>query len=171
MISSIRIFFYTLLIIVLQVWVFNPISILTIGTPYIYVLLLLLFPIQTSTNKLLLYSFLVGATIDILSLTPGLHTSVLLPMAMLRQYIVFNFVEKQDELELAPLFSTLSYKSLILLFQLLFAQHILLFIIDSMGLFDWSFLIKRILISLLLSYFFSTIFMLIFSKSVKLKRI
>ncbi len=169
MINSFRIVIYTLIIIVLQVWVFNPVSIFAIGTPYIYVLLLMFFPMQMSINKLLFYAFAVGSAIDILSLTPGLHTSVFLPLAFIRFYAVKPFINKKDRLDHPPLFPYISYGSIILLFELLIIQYILLFLIDSIGLFEWSFLLKRAGVSLLFSGFFSLIFMFIFSAHLKSK--
>ncbi len=169
MISSFRIVLYSLIVIALQVWVFNPVSIFAIGTPYIYVLLLMLFPMQTSINKLLLYAFAIGTVIDILSLTPGLHTAVFVPVAFIRFYAVKPFIDKKESLDYPPLFPHIASGSIILLFELLIIQHILLFLIDSIGLFEWEFLLKRAGVSLLFSGFFSLIFMFIFSAHLKSK--
>ncbi len=171
MISWFRISIYTIIVIVLQVWGFNPISILGIGTPYIYVVLLMFFPIQTSINKLLLYAFIVGMLIDTLSLTFGLHTSIFLPIAVLRYYAVRPFIDNQESLSQPPLFLYISYGALVLLFGLLLTQHILLFILDGLNLFDWHFLLKRLSYSLALSFFFSSILMFIFSAPLKLKKV
>ncbi len=170
MISWFRIFIYTIIVVVLQVWVFNPISILTVGTPYIYVILLMFLPMETSINKLLSYAFIVGMLIDTLSLTFGLHTSIILPIALFRYYAVRPFIEDQESLKQPPLFLYISYGALILLFELLLVQHILLFVIDSIGLFDWHFLLERAGFSFALSFFFSLIFIFIFSAPLKYKK-
>ncbi len=170
MISWFRIFVYTIIIVILQVWVFNPVSILRIGTPYIYVVLLMFLPMKSSINKLLFYAFAVGVLIDTLSLTFGLHTSILLPVALFRYYAVRPFIKDQESLAKPPLFTHISYGALILLFALLLLQHILLFFIDSVTLFDWQFLLKRASFSFGLSFFFSVVFMFILSTPLKFKK-
>ncbi len=170
MISTFRIVLYSILVVILQVWIFNPVSIFAIGTPYIYVLLLMFLPMQTSINKLLFYAFAIGTAIDMLSLTPGLHTAVLLPVAFIRYYAVRPFIDKTVSIDYPPLFTYISYGAIILLFELLLIQHILLFLIDSIGLFDWIFLIKRAGFSLAFSFISSLLFMFIFSSHLKTKR-
>ncbi len=165
-----RITIYTVFIIILQVWVFTPISLSEIGTPYVYVVLLMLFPMQYPMNKLLIYSFVVGSIIDILSVTPGLHTAILVPVALFRYYVAPLLIDKPENANKAPLFTNISYPSIFLLLELLLVQHILLFIIDSIGLFDWYFLIKRFVLCFGLSFFFSLILMLIFSAQVRFKK-
>ncbi len=170
MISWFRIFIYTIIVVVLQVWIFNPVSIYALGTPYIYVILLMLLPMETSINKLLFYAFVVGMLIDTLSLTFGLHTSILLPVALFRFYAVRPFIKDQESLAKPPLFMYISYGALVLLFGLLLLQHILLFFIDSIGLFDWQFLLRRASFSFGLSFFFSVIFMFLLSTPLKFKK-
>lgn len=124
-----------------------------------------------SINKLLFYAFAVGMLIDTLSLTFGLHTSIILPLALFRYYAIRPLIKDKESRNYPPLFIYISYKALVLLFELLLIQHILLFLIDSIGLFDWEFLLTRSGLSLGLSFFFSLIFMSIFSAPLKFKKV
>ncbi len=80
-----------LILIVLQVLVFNQINV-KIGnffiTPFVYVLFIMLLPMDTKPEVVLWSAFFVGLVIDLLSWTVALHTASLVLVAYLRTFIL-----------------------------------------------------------------------------------
>ncbi len=76
-----------LILILLQVLVFNQV-ILHVGNvalvPYIYILSILLLPLDTSRELVVIISFLVGLVIDFLSGTVAVHTAALVLVGYFR---------------------------------------------------------------------------------------
>lgn len=64
-----------ILLILLQILVFNNIQFSGYINPYIYILFILLLPVEIPTWLLLLISFATGILMDIFSGTPGMHSS------------------------------------------------------------------------------------------------
>lgn len=71
---TIRLSLLFVLLILLQVLVFNNIQFSGFVNPYIYLLFILLLPFEIPGWLLLLLSFLTGLTVDLFSLSPGMHT-------------------------------------------------------------------------------------------------
>ncbi len=169
MVSWQRLFFYSAIIIVLQVWVFNPVSLFSLATPYIYPVLLLFFLSETSESHLLFFFTGLTACIDILSMTPGLHTASMLPFVLMRKSIIKPYIDRHLIKQQLPIYQDISTRSLLLLLELLFLHHLLLFMLDAFSFANFIFLLKRFISSLIASYLFAIIFMFIFSTGIKEK--
>jgi rod shape-determining protein MreD len=85
-----------LLLIPLQVLVFNNIAIHSYLIPHIYLLFILLLPFETPKWLLLLVSFTMGIFIDVFSFTIGLHATACTFIAFLRPTIL-NLVGSKQE--------------------------------------------------------------------------
>ncbi len=85
-----NIFRFVLLVLV-QVFIFNNIQFSGYINPYVYVLFILLLPFETPGWLLLTLAFLLGFSIDILSGTLGMHTAATVFMAFLRPFVLQVF--------------------------------------------------------------------------------
>ncbi len=77
-----------IILILLQVWVFNNIQFSGYINPYVYTLFILLLPFETPGWLLLLFAFATGLTIDMFTDTPGVHTSSTVFLAALRPVVI-----------------------------------------------------------------------------------
>lgn len=104
-----------LLLLFLQVLVFNHIHILEYTTPLVYIYLILLFPLGTSRWRLLLWGFLLGFCIDTFSNTPGVASSTLTLMAMIQPMLLKVFVPRDatEELKWHPAAGTMGWGAFI----------------------------------------------------------
>ena len=84
MIREIRFFSAALLLVLLQVWVFNYLFLFKVATPFIYIYALMLLPLNMSVSGLLWRAFIIGMLIDILSGVPGLHAASFTATAFMR---------------------------------------------------------------------------------------
>lgn len=153
--SYIRTLLVTLLILALQVWVLNPISLFRVATPLIYPVLLFLMPMKRSPIPLLFFGFVVGALLDYLCFTPGLHASAMTLTAFLRYYLVQLSTDAQDNLDHLPLPSVLGSRAFVLLAELLLIQHLVVYLLSSGLHADLAYSLLRLVAGYIFSYILS----------------
>lgn len=86
------------ILVLLQVLLFNNIQFSGYVNPYIYVLFILLLPFETPKWFLLVLGFFMGLVIDIAMNTPGMHTSATVFIAFLRPYVL-SYISPRDGYE------------------------------------------------------------------------
>ncbi len=84
----IRYVIYFVSLVLLQVLLFNYVSLGTGLVPYIYVIAILLLPIDIQKWIVLILSFVIGLTVDIFNDTVALHTSATLVLAFMRPFVI-----------------------------------------------------------------------------------
>ena len=94
----IRSIFSFLFLVILQVLILNNIQLGGFINPYIYVLFLLMLPLQTPRWASLFLGFALGLVIDVFSQTYGLHTAATLFMVYLRPFVL-RFMAPRDDYE------------------------------------------------------------------------
>jgi rod shape-determining protein MreD len=121
-----------ILLILLQVLVFNHIEIDSYLIPHIYIMFILLLPFETPKWLLLLSAFLLGLFIDMFSYTIGLHTAACVLMAFLRP-IVQNIISRQEyEPGVQPGISGLGFKWFLAYTVILVgSHHLLIYFLDE----------------------------------------
>ncbi len=87
-----------ILLILLQVLLFNNIQFSGYINPYVYVMFILLLPIEIPSWLLLLLSFTTGLIVDFFSGSPGMHTSATVLAGFVRPYIL-RIVSPRDGYE------------------------------------------------------------------------
>lgn len=92
----IRNFFNFLFLVFLQVLVLNNIQLGGYINPYVYVLFLLLLPLQTPRWLSLLLGFVAGFVIDVFSQTYGIHTAASLLLIYLRPFVLSLMAPRDD---------------------------------------------------------------------------
>lgn len=86
-----RILRYSLIfifLVLLQVLLFNNIRFSGYVNPYIYIMFILLLPIEIPAWLLLIISFFTGLIIDLFSGSPGMHTSATVLAGFIRPYVL-----------------------------------------------------------------------------------
>ncbi|GAB2693453.1 rod shape-determining protein MreD [Mucilaginibacter koreensis] len=79
----------------LQVFLLQNITLYNLTTPYLYILFILLLPFETPNVLLFLLSFLMGLTIDMFYNTPGLHAAACTLLAFVRVTFISITVQKE----------------------------------------------------------------------------
>lgn len=77
-----------LLLIVVQVLICNHIQLFNFINPYVYILAILLLPLEISKSAQYVIAFFAGFLIDVFSMTYGVHASASLLIAFVRPYLV-----------------------------------------------------------------------------------
>jgi len=86
--SILRLGLVFVLLILFQVLLFNNIQFSGYVNPYVYILFILLLPVEIPSWLLLILSFIMGLTIDIFSGSLGMHTSATVLVGFVRPYIL-----------------------------------------------------------------------------------
>jgi len=90
--------FRFVILVLIQVLIFNNIQLSGYINPYIYILFILLLPFDTPGWLLLILGFLLGVSIDLFCDTMGMHTLATTLMAFLRPFVL-NIIAPQDGYE------------------------------------------------------------------------
>jgi rod shape-determining protein MreD len=153
---------YTIIFIILilfQVLLFNNIQFSGYINPFIYVMIIILLPVEISPWLLLTISFFTGLTIDFFSGTPGMHASATVLSGFIRPYIL-RLISPRDGYEPGASPSMVIYGFRWFLFYtiiIIFIHHFALFFLEVFRFADFY----RTLLRVLLSSFFSVAFILL----------
>ena len=109
-----RVIILSILLIALQVWVFNPVSLFRVATPLVYPLILSFFPMDKKPGELMIFGFVMGMIIDYLAFTPGLKT----------------IANAQDKIEQVPLPSVIEGGAFALLLEVFCVHHLLMYLLS-----------------------------------------
>jgi rod shape-determining protein MreD len=145
-----------ILLILLQVLLFNNIQFSGYVNPYVYIMFILLLPVEIPSWLLLLLSFTTGLIIDIFSGSPGMHTSATVLAGFVRPYAL-RIVSPRDGYEPGSDPSMLIYG-----FRWFFSYALLIVVVHHTTLFylevfrfaDFFRTIMRVLLSTLFSMTF-----------------
>ncbi|HKK42640.1 MAG TPA: rod shape-determining protein MreD [Bacteroidales bacterium] len=86
--SIIRYVLIFVFLVLLQVLVFDNIQFSGYVNPYVYIMFLLLLPVEIPSWLLLILAFILGLTIDLFSGSPGMHSSATLLAGFVRPYVL-----------------------------------------------------------------------------------
>ncbi len=81
-------------VVFLQVLLFDNVELNGYINPYFYVIFIILLPFESPKEILLTIAFLLGLTMDLLYMTPGIHTSAAVFMAFLRPFVLQSFAPR-----------------------------------------------------------------------------
>ena len=145
-----------IILIIVQILVFNSIQFSGYMNPYIYILFILLLPFETPKWLLLTSAFILGFVMDIFSNTLGMHTAATIFMAFLRPYIL-NLISPRDGYE-SGTFPRISYYGTVWFTRyaliLIFAHHFVLFYIEIFRFGNFFSTLFRVILSTALSLIF-----------------
>ena len=113
-----------IVLVIMQVLVFDNIRFGNYIHPHVYVLFMMLLPFDTPKSSLLINGFLLGMAVDIFSGTPGLNAAATVFMAFVRPFIIGITTRKSDiEGKNAPTITEMGLKWFITYGLLLLLLH------------------------------------------------
>ena len=141
-----------ILLVFLQVMLFNKIHLFGFATPLLYIYFAIKLPIDMSRNAVVALAALMGLLIDIFSYTLGLNMLAMTVMGFSRFYLLKLFGPRDVFEANVPSFSTFG-KPLFLRYtaSMTLCHHIILFTTESLSLFDPLMLLLRIVGSFILT--------------------
>jgi rod shape-determining protein MreD len=157
--SILRFTLIFILLLLLQVLLFNNIQFSGYVNPYVYIMFILLLPVEIPSWILLIISFTTGLIFDFFSGTPGMHASATVLAGFARPYVL-RIISPRDGYEpgadpsllIYGLRWFIIYSSIIVLIH-----HTALFYLEVFRFIDFF----RTLLRVLLSSFFSITFILL----------
>ncbi len=157
MISSVlRFGMIFILLILVQVLLFNNIQFSGYINPYVYIMFILLLPIEIPAWLLLILSFGTGLTMDIFSGSPGMHSSATVLAGFVRPYIL-RVIAPRDGYEAGSDPSMLTYGFrwfFIYTVLMVLVHHTALFYLEVFRLTEFFRTLGRVLLSSLFSITF-----------------
>ncbi|MDR2233718.1 MAG: rod shape-determining protein MreD [Tannerella sp.] len=143
---------YFIFYVVLQVLLLDKIHLFRIGTPFLYLYVIIKCPVNAPRTQVIGVSFLLGIVIDMFSNTLGMHAAACSLAGMIRNPLMNTFAVKEFSEGDMPSFQTMGVGGFSRYAAVLAAiHHITLFCIESITLFHPLLLIKRILACLFLT--------------------
>ncbi|RMA66499.1 rod shape-determining protein MreD [Ulvibacter antarcticus] len=135
----------------LQVLLLNHINFLGYINPYLYVIFILVYPLDGNKTLLIFLSFLLGLSIDLFGDTGGIHAASCVAIAYIRPVILkFSFGVSYQynmvKINKAPLAERIMYITLIVLIH-----HLILFSLEIFSLAHILLLLKSTLFSSIFS--------------------
>lgn len=137
------------LLILLQILLFNNIMFSGYVNPYVYVLLIMLLPVEIPAWLLLIISFVTGLVIDIFSGTIGMHTSATVITGFLRPYVL-RIVAPRDGFDSGDIPSMELYGPrwfFVYSLIIVFIHHLSLFYLEVFSFTDFFRTLLRVILS------------------------
>ena len=151
-------------LVLLQVLLLNHINFLGYVNPYLYILFIIIFPLDGNRSLLIVLSFLLGLSIDFFGDSGGVHAAASVVIAYLRSPILkFSFGVSYEynmiKINRAPLIERMTYISLMVL-----VHHLILFTLEIFSLSHILLLLKSTLFSGIFSVVLIFCTLLLFSR-------
>ena len=146
--------FLIVLLSVLQVSLFDNIHFLGYINPYVYPIFVFTYPFRKEKINLLLLSFLLGFLIDIMTNEGGIHAFSLVFIAYIRLPLLKLLLQKSTTDMEEIQWKAIPFTSLFLwILLLVFIHNILLFVVESYSFTEWRMLLKKSVLSTIISVF------------------
>ena len=139
------------ILILLQVLVFNQISIFGLATPFLYIYFLLKLPMGRNVFYVIIMGFLMGIIIDIFLDTPGINATATTLIAAMRKPLLRLFFTKEEFENFVPgIYSALGPFIRFTVLSVVIHQTVL-FGLEAFSLFNLNILLLRLVSSILLT--------------------
>ena len=119
--------FQFIFLLFLQAFLLNNINLFGFINPNLYLLFIVVFPLNSNSTLLIVLSFLLGLLLDLLTQGSGGHTIASLTIAFLRPYIVKFSFGVNYEIPLGMIQGSLPSQRLLYLTLVIFVHHLVLF--------------------------------------------
>jgi hypothetical protein len=140
-------------LVLLQVFILNNVQLGGYINPYIYVLFILLLPVDIPKWLLLVLGFSLGITIDLYAHTPGMNSSATVFMAFIRPYILEVIAPREGyEKDSSPRLKIYGFTWFLrYAFIMVLAHHFVLFYIEVFRFSDFFLTFSRVILSAVFS--------------------
>jgi len=140
--------FRFILLLAVQIVIFNNMTFLGFIMPLPYLLFILLYPVNGNKSGLLLASFLLGLTMDFFANSGGTHATACLVLAYLRPYIFKFSFGISYEYQTIKINDSLTPERFSFVLLAVLTHHITLFVLEAFQVnFIWDILIRTLLSS------------------------
>lgn len=144
--------FYFVVFALIQILILNNIHFLRIATPFLYLYFIIKLPVGTPRAQVVFFSFLIGLVIDIFSNTPGMHAAACTLVGFMRDPLIRFFMGEDLPEGIYPSIHTFGFGGFLrYVLSFVIIQHVALFLIESLTLFDPLFLVMRIVASVVMT--------------------
>jgi len=163
--KSIRHIVWFVVLVLLQVLIFNNINLFGYLNPYIYILFVIYYPLKKERGTFLLLSFLLGLCIDFFSDSGGINAAATLFIAYIRLPILTSILRKSDLDYLSFNIRSISFgKSFTYIFTLTFIHHLILFSLDYFSLNELGSILNKTITTTLFTISLIYISIILFTK-------
>ncbi|MFV8376425.1 rod shape-determining protein MreD [Flavobacterium sp. LB1P62] len=142
--------FRFVLLLAVQIIIFNNMNFLGYISPFPYVLFIILYPVNGNKSGLLIASFLLGLIMDMFSNSGGIHTTACILLAYFRPYIFKFSFGLSYEYQTVRLNDVLTPERFSFILMSVVIHHLVLFILEA---FQFSFILDVLLRTLLSTVF------------------
>lgn len=144
-----------LLLLLLQILIFNNINVWGYLNPYVYVLFILMLPMNYSRASVLVLAFIMGFCVDIFENSGGIHIAASVFLGWIRRPLLRVATQKRGVDFENLRIGRLSFSNFALYTILgVFIHHFLLFLIESYRLADIGTVMVRTLVSTTFTFIF-----------------
>lgn len=156
----------TLMVLFIQILVLNNLSISPLVAPMVYIVLIVMMPIESSQWKMLIAGLLLGVVMDLTMGTAGLNTIVTLPTAFFRPMLLqlstgLSAMSKEEGI---PSIKRLGVRFHRYAITLIVIHSILFYLVEWLSFDNFGVLMLRILCSTLCSLLLDYTIILLFTK-------
>ena len=148
-----------------QILIFNNILVFGVS-PKIYLIFLIIFPLNYNKSIMYFYMFFAGIVLDLFSNTYGIITFSLLISSLLRIYFLkfsFGHFDASKVRKTADYIRETSlYQKLTFLILMFFSHQLILYGVEAFSFEKFAWIVKKTLLSTIISIILSYIFILIF---------
>ena len=150
-----------------QAMFLNHVNFLNFLNPYLYIFLIIYFPLKTNRSIFILTAFFIGLAIDFFSDTHGIHAAACLCIAYFRTYYLKIFFGIAYQHQVVK-FKHLEFKqNFFYLITMIFTHHLILFSLEVFSITHLEIIIKKTISSLIFSFILVIIFFEFFIKKSK----
>lgn len=140
--------FRFILLLAVQIVIFNTMNLLGYISPFPYILFLILYPVNGNKSGLLLASFMLGLIMDMFSNSGGIHTAACIVLAYYRPYLFKLSFGLSYEYQTVKLNDVLTPERFSFIFFSVILHHFVLFLLEAFQFaFLWDMLLRTILSS------------------------
>lgn len=156
-----------IILVIVQVILCNHIDFLGYINPYIYIIFILLYPVDNNRVVFLLLAFFLGLTIDVFSDSGGVHAAASVFIAYIRPIVLkFSFGMLYEHQTIK--FSNMEFGSLLGYVTILaFSHHLILFSLEIFNVIQILYILQKALFSGVFTIILSLLIILLFSRKSK----
>ena len=123
--------FMFVVLVLVQVLIFNQIHLGGYINPYIYILFVMLLPVNTPKYLMLLSGFLLGLAVDVFSNSLGMHTAATVFIAFIRPAVIRSISNREEDRHNYPGLKQNSFTwFLFYAFIMVFFHHLVYFFLE-----------------------------------------
>jgi len=156
--------FRFIILVLIQVILLNHINFLGYINPYLYILFIILYPLNGNNSLLIALSFLLGLSIDIFGDSGGIHAAACVFIAYIRPLILKFSLGVSYEYNIIKIKNIDIRQRIIYISIMVFSHHIVLFLLEIFNLDHILLILKSTLFSSIFSFILILSTISIFSK-------